>query len=118
MEKEGSREGSRLVKSNRACVELGTDPAVNVVHGLIDVAGMKDFVPVLPKSPRDLPDPADQFGCPEAGREGGTLAASVKVGVLLLGDSPLGTWEAFQECTPTEGCLFAERILDSTLRVK
>jgi hypothetical protein len=107
------KEGSRLVESNRACVELSTDPVVNVVHGSIGVAGVKDFVPVLPKSPRDLPDPSDQFGCPEAGREGRMLAASVKVGVLLLGDSPLGTWEAFQERVPSEGGLFAECILDS-----
>jgi hypothetical protein len=58
--------GSRLVESNGACVDLSTNPAVNVMLSSIDVAGMEDFVPVLPESPRDLPDPSDQFGCPEA----------------------------------------------------
>jgi hypothetical protein len=58
--------GSRLVKSNGACIEIGTNPAVNVVHGLVDVTGMKEFIPVLPESARDLPDPSDQFGRPES----------------------------------------------------
>jgi hypothetical protein len=112
------KEGSRRVESNWACIELCTNTAVNVVHGSVDVTGMKDFVPVLRESPRDLPDPADQFGRPEAGREGRTLASGAKIGVMLLGSSPLGTWEAFQERAPTEGGLFAECILDSMPWVK
>jgi hypothetical protein len=77
---EMEEKGSRLVKSNGACIELGTDPAVNVVHGSIHVAGVEDFIPVLPESPRDLPDPSDQFGCREAGREGRTLAVLPSAG--------------------------------------
>jgi hypothetical protein len=88
---EMEEKGSRLVESNGACVELGTNTAVNVVHGSVDVTGVKDFVPVLPESPRDLPDPADQFGSPEAGGEGRMLASGVKISVLLLGGSPLRT---------------------------
>jgi hypothetical protein len=94
---EMEEKGSRLVKSNGACIELGTNPVVNVVHGAVDIAGMKDFVPVLPECPWDLPDPADQFGRPEAGREGRTLAAGMKISVLLLCNSPLGTRETFQK---------------------
>jgi hypothetical protein len=60
-------EGSRLVEADGACIELGTNTAVNVMHGSIDIAGMEDFVPVLPESPRGLPDPPDQLGHPEAG---------------------------------------------------
>jgi hypothetical protein len=59
--------GSRLVESNGACIDLGSNMTVNVVHGSINVNGMEGFVPVLPQCPRDLPDPPDQFGCPEAG---------------------------------------------------
>jgi hypothetical protein len=97
---EMEEKGSRLTKSNGAWIELGTNPAVNVVHGSIDVAGMEDVVPVLPESPRDLPDPSDQFGCPEARREGGMLVVGMKIGILLLGGSPLGAWETFQKCSP------------------
>jgi hypothetical protein len=115
---EMEEKASRLVESNGACVELGTNPAVSVMHGSIDSAGVEDFVPVLPESPRDLPDPSDQFGRPEAVREGRMLAAGMKVGVLLLGCSPLGTWETFQKRSPAEGSLFRERILDGAIRVK
>jgi hypothetical protein len=97
---EMEEKGSRLVKSNGTCIELGTNPAVDVVHRAVDVAGTEDFVPVLPESPRDLPDPLDQFGRPEARREGRTLVAGVKIGVLLLGGSPLRTWETFQKRSP------------------
>jgi hypothetical protein len=97
---EMEEKGSRLVESNGACLELGTNPVVNVVHGWIDIAGIEDFVPVLPESPRDLPDPSDQFGCPEARRERRTLVAGMKSGVLLLGISPLGTWETLQKHAP------------------
>jgi hypothetical protein len=45
---EVEEEGSRLVKSNGACVNLGMNSTVNVMHGSIDVAGMEDFLPVLP----------------------------------------------------------------------
>jgi hypothetical protein len=82
--------GSRLVESNRACIELGTNPAVNVVHGAVNITDMEDFVPVMPESPQDLPDPEDQFGCPETRGEGRTLAAGMKVGILLLACSRLG----------------------------
>jgi hypothetical protein len=115
---EMEEKGSRLVESNGACIKLGTNPAVNAMHGSINAAGMEDFVPVLPESRRDLPDPADQFGCPEAGREGRTLAAGMKIGVLLLGGSPFGAWETFQKCLPAEGRLFTKCILDGALRVK
>jgi hypothetical protein len=63
---EVEEKGSRLVKSNGACIDLSMDPAVNVVHGVIDITGMEDFIPVLPEGPRDLPDPSDQFRHPEA----------------------------------------------------
>jgi hypothetical protein len=36
---EMEEKGSRLVESNGACVELGTNPAVNVVHGAVDITG-------------------------------------------------------------------------------
>jgi hypothetical protein len=46
---EMEEKGSRLVESNGACIELGTNPAVNAVHGAVDVTGVKDFIPVLPE---------------------------------------------------------------------
>jgi hypothetical protein len=70
------------------------------VHGAVNIAGMEDFVAVLPESPRDLPDPSDQFGRPEAGREGRMLVVGMKISVLLLGHGPLGTWETLQKCVP------------------
>jgi hypothetical protein len=42
----------------------------------------------------------------------------VKIGVLLLGNSPLGAREAFQKGTPAEDRLFAEGILDGTLQME
>jgi hypothetical protein len=37
---EVEEKSSRLVESNGAGVELSTNPAVNVVHGTVDVAGV------------------------------------------------------------------------------
>jgi CTP-dependent riboflavin kinase len=37
---EMKEKGSRLVETNGAGVELSTNPAVNVVHGAVDVAGV------------------------------------------------------------------------------
>jgi CTP-dependent riboflavin kinase len=34
---EMEEKGSRLVESNGACIELGMNSAVNVVHGAVDV---------------------------------------------------------------------------------
>jgi hypothetical protein len=45
---EVEKEDSRLVESNGACIDLGMNAAVNVVHGLIDITGMEDILPVLP----------------------------------------------------------------------
>jgi hypothetical protein len=44
--------------------------------------------------------------------------AGMKISILLLCNGPLGTRETFQKGAPAEGRLFAERILDGTLRVK
>jgi hypothetical protein len=41
--------GSRLVEAKGACIDLSMNAIV--VHGSIDVAGMEEFIPVLPECP-------------------------------------------------------------------
>jgi hypothetical protein len=56
---EVEEEGSRLV----ALISARIGPSKSSV----DVAGVEDFVPALPESPRDLPNPPDQLRCLETG---------------------------------------------------